>query len=167
MRYFFVDQIMEMALGEHIIAKKNITASEDCFSDHFPGFPVYPGALLLETMAQVGGLLIEKTVTQKEGRRILPTLSIVRNAKFRHIVLPGDTLIVDVKLENYTETAAGMCAEIRCAKKRVANADLFFTLLDVKKGLDIDSLPEVDTVQDTLARISDIRAQQNKLEVLR
>ncbi len=167
MRYHFVDQIMDIELGQHIISKKNITSSEDCFTDHFPGFPVYPGALLLEVMAQTGGLLIEKTITEKDNRRILPVLSIVRQAKFRGAVVPGDTLIITVRLENYTETAAGMKAEITCEKTRVADAELLYSLLDVKRELGMDSLPEVDKVQETLARISEVRKQQNKFELSR
>ncbi len=60
MRYLFVDRIISMEVGKSVQAIKNITATEDVFNDHFPRFPLYPGALLIETMAQTAGLLIEK-----------------------------------------------------------------------------------------------------------
>ena len=96
MRYFFVDRILEMNLGKSAKAIKNVTASEDVFRDHFPALPIYPAALLIETMAQVAGLLLEKTMQEKMERRVFPIVSIVKKAKFKDAVVPGDSLIVSV-----------------------------------------------------------------------
>lgn len=149
-----------MVPGKSALAKKNITATEDCFRDHFPKFPIYPGALLVETMAQVGGLLIEKTVDVQTENRVLPVLSVVKKAKFRSAVLPGDSLYVSVVLENYTENGAVIRAKIECDQKVKADATLFFTLLDTKTELGMDTLSDVDMVQDTLERLNEFRKIQ-------
>ncbi len=136
---------------------KNITASEDVFNDHFPHFPVYPGALLIETMAQVGGLLVEKTVTERDNRRVLPVLSIVKSAKFRDATLPGDTLIIEISLENCTEDASMVHAVVFCDGQERANADLFFTLMELKDLLCVEELREIDAVKNTIDRVSAYR----------
>lgn len=162
MRYLFIDRLLEVVEGDHIKAIKNVTCSEDVFTDHFPRFPLYPGALLIETMAQTGGLLIEKTALKEENRRVIPMLSIVKKSKFRDIVLPGDQLIVTVNLENYTETAAGIEAYMERDGKKVATASLLFTLLDVKKHLEMEEISEVNVMTETLERISSFRNEGSR-----
>lgn len=157
MRYLFIDRLLSLTPGKELQAIKNITVSEDVFTDHFPRFPIYPGALLIETMAQTGGLLIEKTVEASEKRRVIPMLSIVKKSKFRDVVLPGDQLIVTVKLENCTETAAGIEAIIERDGKKVATASLLFTLLDVQEHLGMEQIEEVNVMTETLERISSFR----------
>lgn len=157
MRYLFVDRIDTIEVGKRVEAVKNITATEDVFNDHFPRFPLYPGALLIETMAQTAGLLIEKTVEETEQRRVIPMLSIVKKSKFRDVVLPGDSLKVVVELENITETAAGIEAYMLRDGKKVATASLLFTLLDVKKHLNMEEIVEVNVVTETLERVSNFR----------
>jgi 3-hydroxyacyl-[acyl-carrier-protein] dehydratase len=157
MRYAFVDRMIEMVPGVSAKAIKNIAASEDVFADHFPHFPVYPGALLIETMAQVGGLLVEKTVLERNGRRVLPVLSIVKNAKFRDATVPGDSLLIEVSLENCTDEAAGVNVTIFCEGAERANAKLFFTLLDLRSFLKPEDLREFDAVKTTIDRVSAFR----------
>jgi 3-hydroxyacyl-[acyl-carrier-protein] dehydratase len=158
MRYFFVDRITEMVPGSHARGLKNITITEDVFTDHFPGLPIYPGALLIECMAQVGGLLIEKTIRERDERRILPVLITVKSAKFRDVVLPGDSLQIDARLRNATETAAMINASVLLDGKEKASAELFYTLLDVAAVFPGAELPSIDEVQDTLARLAAYRA---------
>jgi 3-hydroxyacyl-[acyl-carrier-protein] dehydratase len=157
MRYFLIDRILEMEPGKSARAIKNISASEDVLADHFPGFPLYPGALLLESMAQLGGLLIEKTITEKHHRRVLPVLSIVKKAKFRDAVLPGDSLVVTAELEHVTEDAAGIHAEMEREGKTVAEADLLYTLIDVKEIFGENAVSPADHINDILAKISAFR----------
>ena len=162
MRYAFVDRMIEMVPGKNAKAIKNITASEDVFNDHFPHFPVYPGALIIETMAQVGGLLVEKTVAERDNRRVLPVLSIVKSAKFREATLPGDTLVVEVVIDNCTTDAAMVRSTISCDGCARASAELFFMLLDVKELLDADEIRSIDAVKKTIDRISLFHARRRK-----
>ena len=92
--FLLVDRIVEYQAGERIVGIKNVTVNEPFFQGHFPGYPVMPGVLQLESMAQVGGVLALKTVAGV-GRPIV-YLAGVDKAKFRKPVTPGDQLRIEV-----------------------------------------------------------------------
>jgi len=94
--FLLVDKIVELEQGKQIVGIKNVTANEQFFQGHFPGQPIMPGVLLLEVMAQVGGVLARKTAEGK-GR---PTVFLtgIEKAKFRRPVVPGDQLRVEVEV---------------------------------------------------------------------
>jgi 3-hydroxyacyl-[acyl-carrier-protein] dehydratase len=94
--FLLVDRILELEEGKRIVGIKNVTINEQFFQGHFPGQPVMPGVLLLEVMAQVGGVLARKTAEGK-GR---PTVFLtgIEKAKFRRPVVPGDQLHVVVEV---------------------------------------------------------------------
>lgn len=94
--FLLVDRILELEEGKRIVGIKNVTVNEQFFQGHFPGQPVMPGVLLLEVMAQVGGVLARKTAAGK-GR---PTVFLtgIEKAKFRRPVVPGDQLHVVVEV---------------------------------------------------------------------
>jgi 3-hydroxyacyl-[acyl-carrier-protein] dehydratase len=93
--FLLVDRVEEMDLGHRIVAVKNVTINEPFFQGHFPGQPIMPGVLLVEAMAQVGGILAFKTAEAREsgaiGRKLTYFMGIDK-AKFRRPVGPGDTL---------------------------------------------------------------------------
>ena len=94
--FLFVDRILEIEYAKRIVGVKNVTVNEEFFQGHFPGQPVMPGVLLLEVMAQTGGVLARKTAEGK-GR---PTVFLtgIEKAKFRRPVVPGDQLRVEVEV---------------------------------------------------------------------
>ena len=94
--FLLVDRILELENGKRIVGMKNVTANEQFFQGHFPGQPIMPGVLLLEVMAQVGGVLARKTA-EGQGR---PTVFLtgIEKAKFRRPVVPGDQLRVEVEV---------------------------------------------------------------------
>ena len=94
--FLLVDRIVELEQAKRIVGIKNVTANEQFFQGHFPGQPIMPGVLLLEVMAQVGGVLARKTAEGK-GR---PTVFLtgIEKAKFRRPVVPGDQLRVEVEV---------------------------------------------------------------------
>lgn len=94
--FLLVDRILELEEGKRIVGIKNVTVNEQFFQGHFPGQPVMPGVLLLEVMAQAGGILARKTAAGK-GR---PTVFLtgIEKAKFRRPVVPGDQLHVVVEV---------------------------------------------------------------------
>lgn len=102
--FLLVDKILEMS-ETHVVGVKNVTMNEPFFIGHFPGAPVMPGVLICEAMAQSGGILILSTVPDPEN--YLTYFMKMDNVKFKHKVLPGDTLVF--KLELITPIRRGIC----------------------------------------------------------
>ncbi|HZC67941.1 MAG TPA: 3-hydroxyacyl-ACP dehydratase FabZ [Nitrospirales bacterium] len=94
--FLLVDRIEELEIGKRVIGIKNVTVNEPFFQGHFPGRPIMPGVLIIEAMAQVGGVLAFKSANQ--GRAKLVYFMGIDKAKFRKPVVPGDRLrfVVDV-----------------------------------------------------------------------
>ena len=92
---FFVDRVEELDLEERIVATKNVAANESYFQGHFPGNPIMPGVLQIETMAQVGSIPLLMSPNFK-GK--IAFLAAVDRVKFRKIVVPGDVLTITVEI---------------------------------------------------------------------
>src|ERR1700684_2044336 len=93
--FLLVDRILEMD-AEHIVGIKNVTANEPFFLGHFPDFPVMPGVLIVEAMAQVAGVLVLSSIPDRHKKLVL--LASVEQAKFRKPVRPGDQLRIEMKV---------------------------------------------------------------------
>lgn len=95
--FLLVDKIVEMKLGKSCVAVKNVTFNEPHFQGHFPAFPIMPGVLIVEAMAQASGSLVVKTLGPKAEGKIVFFMSI-EEAKFRKPVVPGDTLHLHIEV---------------------------------------------------------------------
>ncbi|AMB98290.1 3-hydroxyacyl-ACP dehydratase FabZ [Aerococcus urinaeequi] len=91
----FVDRVDEIIPGEKVVARKNVTINEEFFVGHFPGNPVMPGALQVETMAQVGSIPL---LSQPDFKNKIAYLAGLNNVKFRKNVVPGDVLEITVEI---------------------------------------------------------------------
>jgi 3-hydroxyacyl-[acyl-carrier-protein] dehydratase len=122
MRFVMVDRILEMVPGESVLAEKTLSPDEELFRDHFPGFPVVPGVLLTEMMAQAAG----KCLNAPQDARGLPVLLEIRNARFRQWVKPGETVSIHAKILSNSPAVARASARILVAGKPIASSDLVF-----------------------------------------
>jgi 3-hydroxyacyl-[acyl-carrier-protein] dehydratase len=95
--FLMVDRVLEFVPGKSLVAIKNVTANEAHFQGHFPGHPVMPGVLILEALAQAGGILACESVTADERISILYLVRI-EESRFKQIVRPGDQLKLCVEL---------------------------------------------------------------------
>src|ERR1700746_2696345 len=94
MRWIWIDRFLEFEPGKSAKAVKNLSTAEDLFAEHFPGYPVMPAALILEGLAQTGGILVGEANDFKEKVVLAKILS----ARFQREALAGETLIYDVEI---------------------------------------------------------------------
>ena len=93
--FILVDRVIEIVPDERIVGLKNVTINEPFFQGHFPEAPVMPGVLIIEAMAQVGGILAYSSFAQEEDKGLIYFMGIDK-ARFRNPVIPGDQLILEM-----------------------------------------------------------------------
>jgi|ERR1051326_2499845 beta-hydroxyacyl-ACP dehydratase FabZ len=125
--FLLVDRIVECE-AERIVGLKNVTLNEPFFQGHFPDFPVMPGVLIVEAMAQTAGILVLKSIEDRERKLVL--LVAVENARFRRPVVPGDTLRLEMKLLKRKATVAKMSGIATVDGQLVAEAEMMCKLAD-------------------------------------
>ncbi len=130
--FLLVDKIMELS-DNHVIGLKNVTMNEPFFVGHFPGSPVMPGVLQIEAMAQTGGILVLSTVPDPEN--YLTYLLKIDNVRYKHQVVPGDTLVF--KLDLMSPIRRGICqmsAKAFANGKLVSEAEIMAQIVKVKNN---------------------------------
>jgi 3-hydroxyacyl-[acyl-carrier-protein] dehydratase len=126
-----VDRIEELE-AERIVGIKNVTINEPFFRGHFPDFPVMPGVLIVEAMAQVAGVLVLSQIEDRKNKLVL--LASVTEAKFRKPVLPGDQLRIEMKLIKRKTSIAKMYGSASVNGVVVAEAEMMCKLADRTDG---------------------------------
>jgi beta-hydroxyacyl-ACP dehydratase FabZ len=116
-----VDRIVEIS-DDSVVGIKNVTVNEPYFNGHFPGFPVMPGVLIIEAMAQVGGILISRVNANARGKIMF--LASVDEAKFRKPVIPGDQLRIEMTILKMKSTVAKLKGTATVEGLLVAEATL-------------------------------------------
>lgn len=129
--FLLVDRVLEIG-PDRIVALKNVTFNEPQFMGHFPGVPVMPGVLIVEAMAQAGGVLMLRDIPDRHEKLILFTG--IDNCRFRHPVVPGDQLVFEVTVTKRRQRYAVLHGIARVGDRVVAEADLSSAMVDRPKG---------------------------------
>jgi beta-hydroxyacyl-ACP dehydratase FabZ len=122
-----VDRIVELA-ETRVVGIKNVTATEPHFQGHFPDFPVMPGVLIVECMAQTAGVLVLSQIPDRKNKVVL--LTTIEEAKFRKPVVPGDQLRVEMTVISKRSSVAKMRGEARVNQELVAECTVMCVLRD-------------------------------------
>ncbi len=127
-----VDRVESMEIGKDIVAYKNISISEPAFQGHFPGHPIYPGVMILEGMAQAGGILALKSAgfTQEELEQKVIYFMSIDNAKFRLPVKPGDKLEYRITILKLRKNLIVLDGKAFVDDKLVSEAELKAMIMD-------------------------------------
>lgn len=121
--FLLVDRILECTGGEKVVGLKNVTYNEWFFPGHFPDHPVMPGVLILESMAQCTGVLIYATLGGKPFNRTLYYLAGIDNARFKNAVIPGDQLIMTLRIVRHVKDIWKFSGKAEVNERLVAEAD--------------------------------------------
>jgi beta-hydroxyacyl-ACP dehydratase FabZ len=129
--FLLVDRVLEIG-PDRIVALKNVTFNEPQFMGHFPGVPVMPGVLIVEAMAQAGGVMMLRDVPDRHEKLIMFTG--IDNCRFRHPVVPGDQIVFEVTVSKRRQRYAVLHGVARVGDRVIAEADLSSAMVDRPKG---------------------------------
>ena len=125
--FLLVDRVVSLTPGERLTAVKNVTANEPFFEGHFPYRPVFPGVLMLESIAQASAILVSLIIDAKASQKNVYLFAGVDKARFKAPVEPGDQLMIEVALEAQRRALWKCSGKITVDGRTVCSADVLFT----------------------------------------
>jgi len=128
--FLLIDRVLEITPRKRIVAIKNISVNEPFFNGHFPGFPIMPGVLQIEAIAQAGGALLLTEVPDRDSK--LMVFTGIEKAKFRRAVVPGDQLRIEVEVLHWRHTMVRMHGTASVDGKLACEAIVSCALTDRK-----------------------------------
>lgn len=128
--FLFIDEVVEVGEGK-ILAKREIREDEPQFEGHYPGNPIMPGVLSLEAMFQAGALLMVSMMA--DGKNGAPVVTRVNQAKFKKIMTPGDTMMIEVEFEEKMANAYMFKGKVKSDGKLAASADFTCSVIPDNK----------------------------------
>jgi 3-hydroxyacyl-[acyl-carrier-protein] dehydratase len=129
--FLLVDRVVSLVPDDKIVALKNVTINEPFFQGHFPGRPIMPGVLIIEAMAQVGGILAYETGPPEKRNRLIYFMGMDK-VRFRKIVVPGDQIIFEAKILKFRSKVAKMSGTATVDGQLVAEAELMASFGDIQ-----------------------------------
>ena len=136
--FLLVDRIVELE-AERVVGIKNVTINEPFFPGHFPDFPVMPGVLIVEAMAQAAGVLVLSGIPDRDNKLVF--LVAIENARFRKPVVPGDTLRLEMSVIKRRSNVAKMAGRATVDGVLVAEAEVMCKLEDKAAGPSLTPAP--------------------------
>jgi len=131
--FLLVDKIISFEMDKRIVGIKNVTMNEPFFNGHFPGHPIMPGVLIVEAMAQVGGILLLNVVDSPEGKLVYFTG--IDKVRFRKPVIPGDQLRFEINMKKRRNMVFMMEGKTFVEDNLVCEAELMATVVEKNKTL--------------------------------
>jgi 3-hydroxyacyl-[acyl-carrier-protein] dehydratase len=125
--FLLIDRVVEIEPKQRIVAIKNVSFNEPHFQGHFPDYPIMPGVLMVEAIAQAGGALLLTEIPDRENK--LMVFTGIDSAKFRKPVVPGDQVRIEVKVLNWRSTAVRMQGTATVEGKLVCEATVMCALV--------------------------------------
>jgi UDP-3-O-[3-hydroxymyristoyl] N-acetylglucosamine deacetylase/3-hydroxyacyl-[acyl-carrier-protein] dehydratase len=126
--FLLIDRILDLVPDKRVVAIKNVTMNEPFFQGHFPGHPIMPGVMVLEAMAQAGGVLLLNAIDDPESKVVY--FMAIDNAKFRKPVLPGDQLRFELQMHAFRRNTCKMSGRAFVEDDVVASADFMAMVMD-------------------------------------
>ncbi|MCK5242464.1 bifunctional UDP-3-O-[3-hydroxymyristoyl] N-acetylglucosamine deacetylase/3-hydroxyacyl-ACP dehydratase [bacterium] len=123
-----VDRVIDLEIGKRVVGIKNVTMNEQFFQGHFPGHPIMPGVLIIEAMAQCGGVLLMKSFPDARDKVVY--FMGIDNVKFRKPVVPGDQLRLEIEVDKLRSKIAKMHGKAFVGEDLVCEADLMSVIMD-------------------------------------
>lgn len=130
--FLLIDRVIEMERKTRIVAIKNVTVNEPHFTGHFPDFPIMPGVLQIEAMAQAGGALLLRELTDRDNQ--LMVFTGIEEAKFRKPVVPGDQLRIEITVLNWRSTMVKLQGTITVDGKVASQAKITCAVMPKQKA---------------------------------
>jgi 3-hydroxyacyl-[acyl-carrier-protein] dehydratase/UDP-3-O-[3-hydroxymyristoyl] N-acetylglucosamine deacetylase/3-hydroxyacyl-[acyl-carrier-protein] dehydratase len=129
--FLLVDRVIEMKEGKSIVAIKNVTHNEPFFQGHFPNLKIMPGVLIVEAMAQAGGILLYHSIPDPENKFVM--LSKIDNTKFRRPVVPGDQLRLEAEIIKLKSKFCYLRGKASVEGEVAAEGELMASVLDLEE----------------------------------
>jgi len=130
MRWIWIDRFVEFERGKRARAVRNLSHAEDHFAEHFPGWPIMPASLMIEGMAQTGGILVGEANDFREK----VVLAKVVKASFQREMFPGETVYYDVEILHLAPEGASVAGKVLVDGQQVGEAEIYFAHLDQSRS---------------------------------
>lgn len=124
--FLMVDRIVELEPGQRAVGIKNVTVNEPMFTGHYPEQPIFPGVLIIEAMAQVGGIALLPDGESADAEGKVPLLTGVDRVRFRRPVVPGDQMRIEVTMLRLRGDIGKVAGKVTVDGEAVAEAELMF-----------------------------------------
>ena len=138
--FLLIDRLIEIERKKRIVAIKNVTINEPFFAGHFPNFPIMPGVLIVESIAQAGGALLLTEIPDRDSK--LMVFTGIERAKFRRPVVPGDQLRIEIDVLNWKPRAVRMQGKCTVEGKLACEAVVMCQLVPRQKPAEAAPVPE-------------------------
>jgi 3-hydroxyacyl-[acyl-carrier-protein] dehydratase len=138
--FLLIDRVVEMERKQRIVAIKNVSFNEPQFQGHFPDYPIMPGVMMVEAIAQAGGALLLTEIPDRENK--LMVFTGIDSAKFRRPVVPGDQVRIEVKVLNWRTNVVRMQGTATVEGKVVCEATVMCALVPRVKKSPSEAVPE-------------------------